>query len=235
MKPGKNILYGLVALALAGVSAMAWHQYQELIVLRAQLADGDNATLKRQLADARKTIKSLQDRLAALRGRRGGADGDASADGADGEGGANGANRRGGGRFGMLLPHWPETRISRSFSRIQMKGRIVQTYAAAVQGAQPEPGPARAVPVAPGGQAAGADGHPAGGPGAGASSPRSDPDGFKTLMNQAISQVGRRTSSRCSATRASSSTSSTSRRFPERNTVNSLQTAAQLHADAAHE
>ena len=54
--------------------------------------------------------------------------------------------------------------------------------------------------------------------------PRADPDGFKTLVNPGVAR-STSTSSRPSATPASSNTSSTSRRFPSATRSSSLQQA----------
>ena len=187
MKLGKNIVSILLALGLVGVSAFAWHQYRELIVLRAQLADGENATLKRQLADARKTIRSLEERIAALRGRRGGEEGDVAGDTADVQNGASGANRRAGGRFAAFS----ELAGNPDFQKlllIQAKGRISQVYGPLFKALNLSPDQLSQfqslladkqqalVDVM---QAAREQGL----------NPRSDPLGFQTLVNQAISQV----------------------------------------------
>src|ERR1022692_1419097 len=84
LKSPKNTLIAILALVAAATAALAWHQYRELIDIRAQLAEADNVKLRNQLADARKTIRSLEDRIAALRGRRGGPDRDLAGDGAGG-------------------------------------------------------------------------------------------------------------------------------------------------------
>src|SRR5580658_4353185 len=90
-----------MAFAVATLAAVSWHEYRELIDLRAQVSDGELAMLKKQLADARKAIKSLEDRMAAMRGRRGG--GGLAGDDANGDNAAGGGGRgRAGGRFGFL-------------------------------------------------------------------------------------------------------------------------------------
>jgi hypothetical protein len=216
VKSAKNFFIGLLSVAVVAVAALLWHQYQELIGLRAQLADGDNATLKRELADARKTIKSLQDRMAAMRGRRGGegpgeADGDASGD--------NAANRRGG-RFGNFaaLSQNPEFQ---KLMAIQMKGRISQTYGplfkalnlspeqlAQFQGLLADKQQALVDVM----QAAREQGI----------NPREDPDGFKTLVNQAESQADQNIE-QALGDAGFQQYQQYQQSLPERNTVNSLQ------------
>ena len=129
MKSPKNILLVLLAAAVVAVAALSWSQYRELIGLRAQLADGDNATLKKELADARATIKSLENRLLAMRGRRGG--GGAGDEAADGEGaGENGGPEgRRGGRFGAFAAMAANPEFQKLLA-VQMRGRIQQTYGA---------------------------------------------------------------------------------------------------------
>ena len=220
MKFGKNIISLLVALAFIAVSALAWHQYRELISLRAQLADGDNAALKKQLADARKTIKSLEDRIAALRGRRGGAGGDL-ADGADGPDGANGAGRRPGGRFGMFsaLAGNPEFQ---KLLAVQMKGRISQTYGPLFKELNLSPDQLaqfqslladKQQALLDVMQAAREQGL----------NPRSDPQGFQSLVNQAVSQVDQNIQQELGDS-GFQQYQQYQQTLPERNTVNTLQT-----------
>lgn len=56
----------ILILALAGVSSLAWQQYQELVALRARASDGD-ASLNATLADLRRRNRELEAQLAALR------------------------------------------------------------------------------------------------------------------------------------------------------------------------
>ena len=172
---------------MVAVAALAWRQYGELIRLRAQLADGDNATLKKQLADARKSIRSLQDRIAAMRGR-GAAIGDGLADSPAGDNpGANPGRRPAGGRFGMFAEMAANPEFQKLMA-IQMKGRISQVYGPLFKSLSLSPDQLAQfqtlladkqqalVDVM---QAAREQGL----------NPRTDPDGFKTLLNQAVSQV----------------------------------------------
>jgi hypothetical protein len=188
LKSPKNTLIAILALVAAATAALAWHQYRELIDIRAQLADADNVTLRNQLADARKTIRSLEDRIAALRGRRGGPDRDLAGDGAGGDNGpANGAGGRPGGRFGAFAEMAGNPEFQRLLA-LQVKGRISQTYGplfkslslgpdqlAQFQSLLADKQQAMMDVL----QAAREQGI----------NPRTDPDGFKTLMNQAVSQV----------------------------------------------
>ncbi len=187
VKFGKNILMAVLALAFAAMAAMAWHQYKELISLRAQLADGDSVTLKRQLADARKTIKNLEDRLAAMRGRRG-ADGALAGDGADGaEASAANAGRRPGGRWGAFADMASNAEFQRLLA-IQMKGRISATYGPLFKQLNLSPDQLaqfqslladKQQALMDVMQAAREQGI----------NPREDPDGFKSLVTQAVSQA----------------------------------------------
>jgi hypothetical protein len=215
VKSPKNILIALLALATIAVAALSWHQYRELINLRAQLADGDNATLKKQLADARKTIKSLEDRLLAMRGRRGGSDG---ADG-DGENAAENATRRGG-RFGAFASMAGNPEFQKLLS-IQMKGRIVQTYGALFKSLNLSPEQLsqfeglladKQQAMMDVMQAAREQGV----------SPRTDPDGFKNLVNQAVAQSDASIQQALGDT-AFQQYQQYQQSLPERNTVNSLQ------------
>jgi hypothetical protein len=220
MKFGRNILSALLALALVAVSAMAWRQYRELIVLRAQLADGDNATLKRQMADARKTIKSLEERIAALRGRRGGAEGDVAGDGADGQNGAGEANRRQGGRFGAFAELAGNPDFQKLLA-IQAKGRINQVYGPLFKALNLSPDQLnqfqslladKQQALMDVMQAAREQGL----------NPRSDPQGFQTLVNQAISQVDQNIQQSLGDA-GFQQYQQYQQTLPERNTVNSLQ------------
>jgi hypothetical protein len=218
VKSAKNIFIALLVVVVLAVAALSWQQYRELIGLRAQLADGDNATLKRQLAEARKTIKSLEDRLLAMRGRRGGgADGSADADGGDN---AAGAAARRGGRFGGFAAMAQNPEFQRLMA-IQMKGRIQQTYGALFKALNLSPDQLAqfqglladkqqaAMDVL---QAAREQGI----------NPRTDPDGFKTLMNQAVSQADA-SIQQALGDAGYAQYQQYQQTLPERNTVNSLQ------------
>jgi hypothetical protein len=220
VKPGKNTLLALLIIAVVAAAGVAWHEYRDLITLRAQLADGDNATLKRQLADARKTIKSLEDRLAALRGRRGAGASDLAGIGGDGEnGGGPGAGWRGG-RFGAFADMASNPEFQRLLA-IQMKGRISQTYGplfkalnlspdqlAQFQGLLADKQQALMDTLA----AAREQGI----------NPRTDQDGFKTLVSQAESQVDQNIQ-QALGDAGFQQYQQYQETLPERNVVNSLQ------------
>jgi hypothetical protein len=215
VKSAKNLCVALLAIALVAAGALLWHQYQELISLRAQLADGDNATLKRQLADARKTIKSLEDRMAAMRGRRGG---DIAGDG-DGENPGENQGRRGG-RFGAFAAMSQNPEFQKLLS-IQMKGRINQTYGPLFKSLNLSPEQLsqfqslladKQQALMDVMQAAREQGI----------SPREDPDGFKTLVNQAESQADQNIQ-QALGDAGFQQYQQYQQTLPERNTVNSLQ------------
>jgi hypothetical protein len=221
VKSPKNILMALLAAATVAVAALAWHQYRELIDLRAQLADGDSATLKRQLADARKTIKSLEDRLLAMRGRRGGAgDGLADGEGGDGAAGPAGGGGRRGGRFGGFAAMAGNPEFQKLLA-IQMKGRIQQTYGALFKSLNLSPDQLaqfqglladKQQALMDVMQAANAQGI----------NPRTDPDGFKALANQAIAQADA-SIQQALGDAAYATYQQYQQSLPERNTINSLQ------------
>jgi len=217
----KNALIAVLAAAVAATAALAWHQYMELVSVRAQLADEDNVALRKKLADAQKTIRSLEDRIAALRGRRGGLAGDPAGDGQDGDnGGANGAGRRPGGRFGAFGQLAGNADFQRLVA-IQMKGRISQTYGPLFKALNLSPDQLaqfqslladKQQAMMDVMQAAREQGI----------NPRTDPDGFKTLMNQAVSQVDQ-TIQQTLGDAAFQQYQQYQQTLPERNVVGSLQ------------
>lgn len=71
MKSARNFLLALLAIAVVAEGVLAWRQYQELIVLRAQANSDAGPALLKHLADAQKRIKALQDQVAASRRPRG--------------------------------------------------------------------------------------------------------------------------------------------------------------------
>jgi hypothetical protein len=185
VKSPKNTLIALLAFASVAAVAFSFYEYRELIVLRAQLADNDAALLKRQLADARKAIKSLEDRLAAMRGGRGA--GNLAGDGEDGDNpGANGRGRAGG-RFGAFAALAGNADFQRLLA-IRMKGQISQTYGPLFKALNLSPEQLaqfqsllaeKQQSLMDVMQAAREQGI----------NPRTDPAGFGTLVNQAVSQV----------------------------------------------
>jgi hypothetical protein len=218
VKSPKNLIIAVLALAVAVLGALAWQQYRDLIVLRAQLVDGDTATLKKQLADAQKTIRSLQDRLAAIRGRRG-ANGDL-ADGEEGGPNPNGDGRRPGGRFGAFGSLAGNAEFQKLMA-IQMKGRISQTYGPLFKELNLSPEQLaqfqslladKQQALMDVMQAAREQGL----------NPRADPDGFKALVNQAVAQVDQNIQQTLGDA-AFQQYEQYQQTLPERNTVNSLQ------------
>jgi hypothetical protein len=71
LKSARNFLLALLAIAVVAEGVLAWRQYQELIVLRAQANSDAGPALLKHLADAQKRIKALQDQVAASRRPRG--------------------------------------------------------------------------------------------------------------------------------------------------------------------
>jgi hypothetical protein len=201
-------------------AALAWHQYRELIGLRAQLADSDNVSLRKQLAAAQKTIKSLEDRIAALRGRRGGNEALAG-DGTDGgdNPGQNGPGR-GRGRFGAFSELAGNPEFQRLLA-IQMKGRISQTYGALFKSLNLSPDQLSQFQTLLADkqqalmdvmQAARDQGI----------NPRTDPDGFKSLVSQAVSQSDANIQ-QALGDAAFQQYQQYQQTLPERNTINTLQ------------
>jgi hypothetical protein len=181
----KNILLILLAGAVLALGVVSVVQYRELIGLRAQLADGDNATLKKQLAEARKTIRSLENRIAELRGRRSGAEGQAEA--GDGEPAAENRGPRGGNRFAAFAELSANPEFQKLLA-VRMKGQISQIYGPLFKALNLTPDQLsqfqsllleKQQSLADVMQAAREQGI----------NPRVDPDGFKTLLNQATSQI----------------------------------------------
>jgi hypothetical protein len=216
VKSATNVLIALLALAVVAMAALSWSQYRELINLRAQLADGDGAALTKQLADARGTIKSLQDRLAAMRGRR---SGNVAADGEGGDSAAANAGRRGG-RFGAFAAMSGNPEFQKLMA-IQMKGRIVQTYAGLFKSLNLSPDQLaqfqslladKQQALMDVMQAAREQGI----------NPREDPDGFKTLVNQAVSQSDQAIQAALGDA-GFQQYQQYQQTLPERNVVNSLQ------------
>jgi hypothetical protein len=128
---GKNYLILLLALTTVAGGALAWHQYQELIKLRANgLTDSAHADLQKRLWDLEKRKNELEAEIADLRARGNPADeGDGGSAVADNRPGpARGAGRfdrrNGPGNLTTLLEN-PE------FNKLwtdQQKARINGTY-----------------------------------------------------------------------------------------------------------
>jgi hypothetical protein len=190
VKSTKNYLIVLLALLLTGVSALAWRQYEELVRVRAELLDGDAASLKKRLEAALKSIKALQNQVASLRARRSavGAD-DGSGDPA-GEAPAAQGRRNGPGRGGpwdrmAQLAGNPEFQ---RLAGIQLKARIDQTYGALFKSLNLSPQQLQQFQslLAEKQQALGDVLQAARAQGI---SPQSDPAAFKQLITQAQAQV----------------------------------------------
>jgi len=216
----KNTLIAALAVAVAATAALAWHQYLELVDIRAQLADADNVALKKRLADAQKTIRSLEDRLAAMRGRRAAGVAELEGNGPDGDSGAGGPARGPRGRFGAFAQLAGNPDFQRLVA-IQMRGRISQTYGPLFKALNLSPDQLaqfqslladKQQAMMDTLQAAREQGI----------NPREDPDGFKTLMNQAVSQVDQ-TIQQSLGDAAYQQYQQYQQTLPERNVVNSLQ------------
>jgi hypothetical protein len=163
-------------------------------------------------------IKSLQDRLAAMRGnRRGGPEGEGMD---DGPGGPEGRGPRG--RFGAFatLSNNPEFQ---KLLAIQMKGRISQTYASLFKSLNLSPDQLaqfqsllaeKQQAMMDTLQAAREQGI----------NPREDPDGFKALMAQAVAQTDQQIQQTLGDA-GFQQYQQYQQTMPERNTVNSLQQA----------
>jgi hypothetical protein len=214
----KNFFIAFLSLALVALGFVTWKEYNEVVRLRAQLADGDSAALKRQVATDAKTIKSLEERLAAMRGRRN--SGPDAADAAAGDGPGPGGDRRPGGRFGAFsaLSGNPEFQ---KLLAIEMKGRISATYGALFKSLNLSPEQLtqfqslladKQQAMMDTLQAAREQGI----------NPREDPDGFKTLMAQAVAQTDQNIQ-QALGDAGFQQYQQFQQTLPERNTVNSLQ------------
>jgi hypothetical protein len=220
VRPSKNTLIIVLSLAAATLGAVSWRQYEELIGLRAQIADGELTMLKKQLADARKAIKSLEDRMAAMRGRRGGAGGQGADASIGNNPGGAGGRIRGGGRFGMFGQLAGNPEFQRLLA-LQMKSRISATYGPLFKALNLTPDQLaqfqslladKQQALMDTLQAAREQGI----------NPRTDPDGFKTLVSQSESQVDA-SIQQALGDQAYSQYQQYQQTLPERNTVNSLQ------------
>jgi hypothetical protein len=219
VKSPSNILIALLAASVLAVGLLAYSQYRELILLRAQVAANDSSGLSKKLADAQKTIRSLEDRLAALRGRgmREGADA-AGGDNPDNNAGANGRGR--GGRWGGFAALGSNPEFQKLLA-IQAKGRIAQTYGALFKSLNLSPDQLaqfqqlladKQQAMMDVLQAAREQGI----------NPRTDPDGFKTLMSQAVAQTDQ-SIQQAIGDAAFQQYQQYQQTLPERNVVNSLQ------------
>jgi hypothetical protein len=213
----KNYLIAFVSLIALGLALLTWNEYNETVKLRAQLADDNSAAMKRELAADKKTIKSLEDRLAAMRGRRGG---DGPQEAGDGPGGDGPGDRGRGGRFGAFVTLSGNPEFQKLLA-IQMKGRISATYGALFKNLNLSPEQLtqfqglladKAQAMMDTMQAAREQGI----------NPREDPDGFKTLMTQAVAQTDQNIEQMLGDA-GYQQYQQYQQTLPERNTVNSLQ------------
>ncbi|HVU36251.1 MAG TPA: hypothetical protein VHE61_22635 [Opitutaceae bacterium] len=95
----KNFIIVLLALTTIGGAALAWHQYQELVALRAAALDPNaRADLEKKLADLEKSNRQLHEQLAATRGLDAVAEEDNAIAGTNGD--QEDSRRRGPRRFG---------------------------------------------------------------------------------------------------------------------------------------
>jgi hypothetical protein len=212
----KNFLIAFLSLVVVGLALVTWNEYTQMVKLRAELAGIDSDALKRELAANKKTIKSLEDRLAALRGRRGG-DGPQEAGDGPGEGGPD---RGRGGRFGAFAALSGNPEFQKLLA-IQMKGRISATYAALFKSLNLSPEQLtqfqglladRQQALMDTMQAAREQGI----------NPREDPDGFKALMTQTLAQSDQAIQ-QALGDAGFQQYQQYQQTLPERNTVNTLQ------------
>lgn len=194
-------------------------------------------SLKNQLAAAQKTIKALEDRIASLRGRRG-ADPGSLAEGAEGSDNASQDNAaRRSGRFGG----WRAMADNPEFQRllaIQAKARLSQTYGPLFKSLNLAPDQLAQF------QTLLADKQQAMMDVLAAAreqgiNPRTDPDGFKTLMAQSVAQSDANIQ-QALGDAAYQQYQQYQQTLPERNVVNSLQqqlsyTQSPLSDDAANQ
>ena len=224
MKSTRTYLIALLSLLLIGGAAFAWRQYTELTTLRAQLLDNDGDRLRKQLADAQKRLKSLQDQLAAARNRRGSSDDAQPGDGApdDGPGGPGGrAGRRGGpGGFMSAVMNNPE---AQKLLAIQAKAQLDSRYAALFKSLNLTPEQLdqfksllveKQAAVMDALQAARAQGL----------DPRTDPAGFKAAVTQAQNAVDQQIQQSLGDA-GYAQYQQYQQTLPERNTVTQLQTS----------
>ena len=185
MTQSKNLLLLVLAAALIALGAVSWHQYRELIGLRAQLADGNDATFKKQLAIAQKTIRELENRIASLRGRGNGAEG--AAESGAGDAPRDDSRGRPANRFAAFAELSGNPEFQKLLA-VRMKGQISQIYGPLFKALNLTPEQLtqfqsllveKQQSLADVMQAAREQGI----------NPRVDPDGFKTLLNQATTQI----------------------------------------------
>ena len=70
MKSTRNFIIALLSVFVVAEAVLAWRQYEDLIVLRAQVETDNAANLRKRLADDQKRLRALQNELMAARSRR---------------------------------------------------------------------------------------------------------------------------------------------------------------------
>jgi hypothetical protein len=217
VKSPTTLLVAVLAAVVIAVGVLAFTEYRELVVLRAQLADNNAAALAKKLAAAQKTIRDLENRLAAMRGRGMRAE-DVAGEGAD-NAGANGRGRPGG-RWGAFAAMASDPQFQKLIA-IQMKGRISQTYGALFKSLNLSPDQLaqfqglladKQQALMDVMQAAREQGI----------NPRTDPSGFATLANQAIAQTDQQIQ-QVLGDAGFQQYQQYQQTLPERNVINSLQ------------
>ncbi len=217
MKSPSNFLIALLAALAFAFGLLAWNEHRDLVVLRAKLAGGDGALLARKLSDAQKTIRSLEDRLAALRGR-GGRAAETAAAGAGDDPGLGGPRQ--GGRFGAFAALSNNPQFQKLMA-IEVKGRISQTYGPLFKALNLSPEQLNQfqslladkqqamMDVLQAAREQGVN-------------PRTDPEGFKALMSQAVAQTDQ-SIQQVLGDAGFQQYQQFQQTLPERNVVNSLQ------------
>ena len=135
MNSSKNLVIALLALTTLGGAMLAWHQYSELVGLRAAAGSvSDRDALQKKIAELQKANRDLEEQLAAMHGARedGGDDVMANADQAgarDQNGGPRGGRGNRGQQFAAIrdLMNKPEVQAMIS---AEQKAQLNATYAA---------------------------------------------------------------------------------------------------------
>lgn len=123
MNSSKNLLLALLCLTTAGLGWLAWHQYQELIALRAAVLDhNERAALQKRIWDAEKRSASLEKKLA----ERSKPDADAPAESEEAAPANAFRGRRGRGAFFALMEN-PEMQ---KLMHVEQKAALDNRYAA---------------------------------------------------------------------------------------------------------
>jgi hypothetical protein len=132
----KNLLIVLLTLTTVGGAALAWHQYQELVELRASALDkNERADWQKRLWDLEKSNRELSDRLAALRAEHGDMDGlvaDANAEQPPRERGNRGGPDRGN-RGGRGPNFGAQTAVRELLAKPEVQAMIEQQRKLAIE------------------------------------------------------------------------------------------------------